>query len=191
MLALSLIYFGTSAGLYVLGLWSPQIIAQLGLTTMQVGYVNAVPGIAAVIAMVLWSVHSDRRGERVWHVVGACLLAAAGLFYAGIALTLLGVLAALTMINIGISAAKPPLWSLSTQFLSGPAAAVGIATINSLGNLGGFVGPAMIGWIKGWTGSFLGGLYFTGALLLVSALATLVLARSQRAGALAVQPPGP
>jgi ACS family tartrate transporter-like MFS transporter len=191
VLALSLIYFGTSAGLYVLGLWSPQIIAQLGLTTMQVGYVNAVPGIAAVIAMVLWSVHSDRRGERVWHVVGACLLAAAGLFYAGIALTLLGVLAALTMINIGISAAKPPLWSLSTQFLSGPAAAVGIATINSLGNLGGFVGPAMIGWIKGWTGSFLGGLYFTGALLLVSALATLVLARSQRAGALAVQPPGP
>ena len=72
---------------------------------------------------------------------------------------------ALTLVNVGISAAKPPLWSMPTLFLSGPAAATGIATINSIGNLGGFVGPAMIGWVKDMTGSFVGGLYFVAGLL--------------------------
>jgi MFS transporter, ACS family, tartrate transporter len=185
VLVLALIYFGTSAGLYVLGLWSPLIISDLGLTTMQVGWVNALPGFVAVIAMILWSAHSDKSGERVWHVVGACLLAAAGLFYAGVATGLLGLVAALIIVNIGVSASKPPLWSLSTLFLSGPAAAVGIANINALGNLGGFVGPYMVGWIKDWTGSYLGGLYFTGGLLLISAIGTLLLARSQ---SLAIRP---
>ena len=180
VLMLALIYFGTSAGLYVLGLWSPLIISELGLSTMQVGWLNAIPGIVAVVAMILWSAHSDRKDERVWHVVFACVLAAAGLFYAGIAVGLLGILAALTIVNIGVSASKPPLWSLSTLFLSGPAAAVGIANINALGNLGGFVGPYMVGLIKDWTGSYMGGLYFTGGLLVISALGTLLLARSQR-----------
>ena len=65
---------------------------------------------------------------------------------------------ALTIVNIGISSAKPPLWTMPTMFLSGSAAAAGIATINSIGNLGGFVGRFMIGWIKDLTGSFIGGL---------------------------------
>jgi ACS family tartrate transporter-like MFS transporter len=69
---------------------------------------------------------------------------------------------------------------MPTLFLAGPAAASGIATINSIGNLGGFVGPAMIGWIKDKTGTFEGGLYFVGALLLLSAVLTLLLARSVR-----------
>jgi MFS transporter, ACS family, tartrate transporter len=87
-------------------------------------------------------------------------------------------------VNVGISAAKPPLWSMPTMFLSGSAAAAGIATINSIGNLGGFVGPAMIGWIKEQTGSFVGGLYFVAGLLVFSALLTLALSRSlQRPGA--------
>jgi ACS family tartrate transporter-like MFS transporter len=179
VLALSLIYFGTSAGLYTLGIWSPQIIAQFGLTPLEIGFLNAGPGVAAVIAMIAWARHSDRTNERTWHVVGACILAAAGLFLAGSAGSLFAVLLALTIVNIGISAAKPPLWSMPTMFLSGPAAAAGIATINAIGNLGGFVGPAMIGWIKGWTGSFLGGLYFVAGLLVLSAAMTLILARSQ------------
>jgi len=179
VMALSLIYFGTSAGLYTLGIWSPQIIAQFGLTPLEIGFLNAGPGVAAVIAMIAWARHSDRTGERTWHVVVACMLAAAGLLLAGGAGSLLAVLLALTIVNMGISAAKPPLWSMPTMFLSGPAAAAGIATINAIGNLGGFVGPAMIGWIKGWTGSFLGGLYFVAGLLVVSAAMTLVLARSR------------
>ena len=73
------------------------------------------------------------------------------------------VVAALMLVNVGIVSAKPPLWSMPTMFLSGPAAAAGLAAINSIGNLGGFAGPAMIGWIKSLTGSFSGGLYFVAA----------------------------
>jgi len=180
VLALSLVYFGTSAGLYTLGTWAPQIIKEFGLSTMQVGLLNAVPPTVAVVAMVLWARHSDRTGERTWHVVAACIAAAVGLMLAGSATSVISVVAALTLVNIGISAAKPPLWSMPTMFLSGSAAAAGIATINSIGNLGGFVGPAMIGWIKDLTGSFQGGLYFVAGLLVLSAVLTLVLSRSRR-----------
>jgi ACS family tartrate transporter-like MFS transporter len=185
VIALALVYFGTSAGLYTLGIWAPQIIKEFGLSSLHVGFLNALPGIVAVVAMVLWARHSDRSGERTWHVVGACMLASLGLVLAGFAGTVLAVLLTLTLVNVGISAAKPPLWSMPTMFLSGSAAAAGIATINSIGNLGGFVGPAMIGWIKDLTGSFQGGLFFVAALLVVSAVLTLVFARSQRRAAAA------
>lgn len=177
VLALALIYFGTSAGLYTLGIWAPQIIKQLGVSTMTVGYLNMIPPIASVVAMVLWSRHSDRTNERSWHVVIACLVASAGLALAGWSTGLIGVILTLTLVNIGISSAKPPLWSMPTLFLTGPAAAAGIATINSIGNLGGFAGPAMIGWIKQTTGSYAGGLYFVSALLVMSAVMTLALAK--------------
>jgi ACS family tartrate transporter-like MFS transporter len=190
VLVLSLVYFGTSAGLYTLGIWAPQIIKGFGLGTLEVGFLNAIPAIVSVVAMILWARNSDRTGERTWHVVGACLLAAIGLIFAGSAASVLAVLLALTCVNIGISAAKPPLWSMPTMFLSGSGAAAGIATVNSIGNLGGFVGPAMIGWIKEETGSFMGGLYFVAGLLIVSAVLTLVLSRSQArtAPAATVQP---
>ena len=183
VLALSLIYFGTSAGLYTLGIWAPQIIKEFGLTTMQVGLLNAVPPTVAIIAMILWAMHSDRTGERTWHVILACVAAAVGLALAGSAGSVVSVVAALTLVNIGITSAKPPLWSMPTMFLSGSAAAAGIATINSIGNLGGFVGPTMIGWIKDLTGSFLGGLHFVAGLLVVSAVLTFLLWRSQRVAA--------
>jgi ACS family tartrate transporter-like MFS transporter len=178
VLALALVYFGTSAGLYTLGIWAPQIIKSFGLTNLEVGFCNAIPPTVAVIAMYLWSWHSDRQNERTWHVVIACLAAAAGLALAGISNTVVAVITSLVLVNVGISAAKPPLWSIPTLFLSGPAAATGIAAINSIGNLGGFVGPAMIGWIKDLTGSFLGGLYFVSGLLLLSAVLTVTAARS-------------
>jgi ACS family tartrate transporter-like MFS transporter len=180
VLALAMIYFGTSAGLYTLGIWAPQIIKQLGVSSMTVGFLNAIPPIVSVVAMVLWSRHSDRTGERTWHVILACLAAAIGLVVAAGANSIVGLIAALTLVNIGISCAKPPLWSMPTTFLSGAAAATGIATINSIGNLGGFAGPAMIGWVKDQTGSFSGGLYFVAGLLVMSAVLTLLLARSQK-----------
>ena len=180
VIALALIYFGTSAGLYTLGIWAPQIIKELGVSSMTVGFLNAIPPIVSVVAMVLWSRHSDRTGERTWHVVLACCAAAIGLVVAAGANSVVGLIAALTLVNIGISCAKPPLWSMPTMFLSGAAAATGIATINSIGNLGGFAGPAMIGWVKDQTGSFAGGLYFVAGLLVLSAVLTLLLARSQK-----------
>jgi ACS family tartrate transporter-like MFS transporter len=181
VLALSLIYFGTSAGLYTLGIWAPQIIRQLGVSSMTTGLLNAIPPIVSVVAMIFWSRHSDRTGERTWHVVLACVAAAIGLVVAAMANSVVGLIAALTLVNIGISCAKPPLWTMPTMFLSGAAAATGIATINSIGNLGGFAGPAMIGWVKDQTGSFAGGLYFVAGLLVLSAVLTLLLARTQKA----------
>jgi len=180
VLALALVYFGTSAGLYTLGIWAPQIIRGFGLSPMAVGFLNAIPPTIAVVAMILWARHSDRTGERTWHVVIACLVASAGLMLAGAASSVVAVIAALSLVNIGISAAKPPLWAMPTMFLSGPAAAVGIATINAIGNLGGFVGPWVIGWIKDSTGSFAGGLVFVAALLVLSAVLSLVVARVGR-----------
>jgi MFS transporter, ACS family, tartrate transporter len=177
VLALAIVYFGTSAGLYTLGIWAPSIIKQLGVSTMTVGFLNMVPPTVSVIAMYLWSRHSDRTGERTWHVVIACLCASIGLMLAGgWATGVVGVVVCLTMVNIGISSCKPPLWSMPTMFLAGPAAAAGIAAINSIGNLGGFIGPTMIGWIKQSTRSFEGGLYFVAGLLILSACLTLILA---------------
>ena len=180
VLALALVYFGTSAGLYTLGIWAPQIIKSFGLSTMAVGFLNGVPPTIAIVAMILWARHSDRTGERTWHVVIACLVASAGLLLAGGAASAVAVIAALSLVNVGISAAKPPLWAMPTMFLTGSGAAVGIATINSVGNLGGFVGPWAIGWIKDLTGSFTGGLVFVAALLVLSAVVTLAVARSGR-----------
>ncbi len=180
VIALALIYFGTSAGLYTLGIWAPQIIKQLGVSSMTVGFLNAIPPSISVVAMVLWSRHSDRTGERTWHVILACLAASVGLMIAANSTGVVGLIAALTLVNVGISCAKPPLWSMPTMFLSGAAAATGIATINSIGNLGGFAGPAMIGWVKDKTGSFAGGLYFVAGLLAFSAILTLLLSRSQK-----------
>jgi MFS transporter, ACS family, tartrate transporter len=178
VLGLALVYFGTSAGLYTLGVWAPQIIKSFGLPTSEVGLLNALPPAVAVVCMVLWSRHSDRTNERPWHVIIACLVAAVGLILAGLSPNVVAVVAALVLVNVGIVSAKPPLWSMPTTFLSGPAAAAGLAAINSIGNLGGFVGPAMIGWIKSLTNSFAGGLYFVCGLLIVSAAVTFLVSRS-------------
>ena len=180
VLALALIYFGTSAGLYTLGIWAPQIIKELGVSSMTVGLLNAIPPIISVVAMILWSRHSDKTNERTWHVALACLTAAVGLAIAASTGSMFGLIAALTIVNVGISCSKPPLWSMPTMFLSGAAAATGIATINSIGNLGGFAGPAMIGWVKDQTGSFAGGLYFVAGLLILSTVLTLVLSFTKK-----------
>jgi len=177
VLALALIYFGTSAGLYTVGIWSPQIIAQHGVGPVATGFINSVPPILAVLAMVVWARHSDYTGERNWHVVIACLVAAAGLAMAANTTGLLMVVLALVLVSAGVSSAKPPLWSIPTQFLTGSAAATGIAAVNSIGNLGGFAGPYIIGWMKDRTGGYAGGLLSVAAALTISAILVLVLAR--------------
>lgn len=181
VLALAVIYFGTSAGLYTLGLWAPLIIRQYGFTTWQTGLLAGVPSVLAVVAMILWARHSDKTEERTWHVVIPCVLACVGFIFAGQANTAVLIILALVVVNIGISAAKAPLWAMPSLFLSGAGAAAGIAMINSVGNLGGFVGPFMIGWLKNVTGGYSAGLYVVGATLALSAVVTLMLSRQGRA----------
>jgi len=180
VLALALIYFGTSAGLYTLGLWAPLIIHQYGFGSFETGLLAGIPSIVAVIAMILWAKHSDRTEERTWHVVIPCVLACLGFIFAANASTALMIILALVIVNVGIGAAKAPLWAMPSTFLSGAGAAVGIAMINSVGNLGGFVGPFAIGWLKNVTGSYSPGLYVVGATLAVSAVVTLMLSRQTK-----------
>ncbi|KFC95193.1 MFS transporter [Leminorella grimontii] len=180
VLTLAVVYFGTSAGLYSLNIWSPQFIKSFGLTTLQIGFVNAIPSALAAISMILWARHSDKTKERTWHVVCACLLACAGFVLTGSAQILPVAIVALVMANIGISSCKPPLWSIPSLFLSGPAAAAGLAAINAIGNLGGFAGPTIIGWLKETTGDFSAALYCVAGMLVISALLTLLVDFNRR-----------
>ncbi len=176
VLALSLAYFGTSAGLYTVGIWAPQIVSAFGYSVLQVGFLVGVPNAVAVAGMVLWSRRSDRRNERFVHSALACVAAAIGMVVAahsGGSVTI--ALTGLSLTAFGVSAAKPPLWSIPTTFLTGSSAAAGIALINALGTLGGAVGPYMIGSAKGSSGRFDQGLSFVGGTLALSAVVILVL----------------
>ena len=159
VLALSLAYFGTSAGLYTIGFWAPLMIKGFGFPAFKIGFLVAIPNLIAVIGMVLWSRHSDRTGERYWHAAIACLIAAVGMAVAaGAGSSAILAITGLSLTAFGVSAAKPPLWSLPTMFFGGTAAAASIGLINSLGTLGGFVGPYMLGANNGAGGHFSRGL---------------------------------
>jgi MFS transporter, ACS family, tartrate transporter len=176
VLALSLAYFGTAAGLYTIGFWAPLIVKGLGFSVFNVGLLVAIPNLIAVIGMVLWSHNSDRTGERYWHAALACLIAAVGMAVvarAGSSAFL--AIAGLSLTAFGVSASKPPLWCLPTTFFGGTAAAASIGLINSLGTLGGFVGPYMIGSTNGVSGNFTRGLYLVGATLVVSAITIVIM----------------
>ena len=177
VLALSLAYFGTSAGLYTIGFWAPLIVKGLGFSVFNVGLLVAIPNLIAVIGMILWSRNSDRTGERYWHAAIACLIAAVGMALAARAgSSAFLAIAGLSLTAFGVSAAKPPLWCIPTIFFGGTAAAASIGLINSLGTLGGFAGPYMIGSANGTRGNFTRGLYLVGGTLIVSAV-TIILMR--------------
>ena len=160
------IYFCVVSGNATIAFWSPSIIKELGVQgNLRIGLVSAIPFIAGTIAMVLNGIHSDRTGERRMHCALATLLAAVGLTLTGFWLhSAVLALVALTVASVGILAAFPVFWSLPSAFLAGTAAAGGIALINSIGNLAGFVAPYMIGWFKTTTGQLSSGLYFVAAL---------------------------
>ena len=176
VLALALAYFGTSAGLYTIGFWAPLLVKGFGFSSFDVGLLVAIPNCIAVIGMLLWSRHSDRKRERYWHAAIACLVAALGMAIAAAAgSSIVVAIAGLSLTAAGVSAAKPPLWSLPTTFFAGSGAAASIGMINSLGTLGGFVGPWMIGAADTASGHFSRGLEWVGGTLVVSAVTILAL----------------
>ncbi|MEX3964541.1 MFS transporter [Paraburkholderia sp. EG286B] len=175
VLAVALIYFGANATNYGLSFFLPQIVKAFGLTNVQTGFVTALPYAVGVVSMVLWGRHSDRRLERKRHVALALAVAAAGIAAAaGLDNPVLKMLA-LSIAGFGIFGCLPVIWTLPAAFLSGAAAAGGIAAVNSLGNLAGFFGPYAMGWIKDSTGGFGAGLLCLAGAGLVGAGAALVL----------------
>jgi ACS family tartrate transporter-like MFS transporter len=177
VLALALVYSGSSAGLYVLGLWSPLILKQFGYSALTIGWLNSAPSFVAVAAMIVWARHSDRTLERPWHVAIPCLVAFVGFVWAGETQAAVSVILALMLVNIGVNGTKGPVWAMPSMFLTGASAAAGIALINSMGNVGGFVGPLLIGWVKDRWGSYAPGLYIVGAMCALSAVLVVALAR--------------
>lgn len=150
-----LVYFCVLVGLYGFSFWLPQIIASLGnLTNVQVGAVTMIPYALACVALVLWGRHSDATGERSWHVALPPALAALALVAGGWLGGPVVAFGALCLAAIGIYAGLPAFWALASRGMQGAAAAGAIALINSIGNIGGFLGPAAIGMVKQRTGSF-------------------------------------
>jgi D-galactonate transporter len=175
VLAIALIYFGANATNYGLSFFLPQIVKSFGLTNLQTGFVTSLPYIVGVISMVLWGRRSDRKLERRWHVAIALLVAAGGIAAAAGLDNPVQKMIALSIAGFGIFGCLPVIWTLPASFLSGAAAAGGIAAINSLGNLAGFFGPFAMGWIKDSTGGFGAGLLCLSGAGLVGVAAVLLL----------------
>jgi MFS transporter, ACS family, tartrate transporter len=181
VIVLSLVYLGVVMGLYGVSLWLPQIVKAMGYTDRQVGYLLAIPYAISAGAMLLWGRHSDAKGERVWHVASAAALAAFGLVLSVVVTSPLLSLCGLGLASIGIYATLGPFWPIPSRFLRGTAAAGGIALINAIGNLGGFVGPYLVGWVKEVTGNFSIAMAVLAATAAIAAILVLFLKGQERA----------
>jgi len=174
---LAAIYFCCMMGLYGVSFYLPTLIKATGVKgALDVGLLTAVPYAVAIVSMILVSRSSDRRHERRWHLAMAAVVAAVGLYastlYTG---NLVLVLITLSVGTAGVLSMMPVFWTYPSSVLTGTAAAAGIAMINSIGNLAGFVSPSIIGWMKDVTHSTNGGLLVVAVSLFVGAVLTLTL----------------
>ena len=178
---LALVLFLVVTSGYGFSFFLPQIVKRLsGGSDLAVGLWTAVPFTFAAIGMITIAAHSDRTAERRLHVAACAALAGSGLMSASFFDAPAAALALLAAAAVGLYSATPPFWSLPTAYLRGEAAAAGIGFINSVGNLGGFVGPYLMGWMQGATGDFRFGLRTLAASAVCSALLVLTVKPRQR-----------
>jgi D-galactonate transporter len=182
--ALALVYFCGVVCFYAVNFWLPTIVQELGIDKkdlLKVGLVSMIPWGIAAVAMVVNGHHSDKTGERRWHSAGGLIVAIVGLMMLSIGghNVYIGIVG-LTLVTAGILSWVACFWSLPTAFLSGTAAAAGIAWINSVGNLGGYVGPMAIGWVRDHYKSTELAFYSLAACALLGAIIILLLPRTQR-----------
>jgi MFS transporter, ACS family, tartrate transporter len=177
---LAAIYFTVVLSLYGLSFWLPNIVKQMGARSdLEIGFIAAIPFVLEAISMVQVSKSSDRRGERRLHVAMSALVGCAGFALAAAAQQPVVVFAAICLAAAGVGGCFGPFWSIPAEYLSGVAAAGGIALINSVGNLGGFVGPYGVGFIRQHSAGFAGAFALLAASLLVATLLALGIARSE------------
>jgi ACS family tartrate transporter-like MFS transporter len=174
VLLLTLNYFGIVTASLGLLIFLPQMIKQLGLTNMQVGWVTMVPYLCGSASMLVLGWLADSIGERRWLLFASCVLAAVGLVMAGETIGTWWCVVGMSLAAMGLYGTKGPFWAMPPMLLTGTAAATGIAWINSVGNLGGFVGPTVVGWARQGSGSFAGGLYALAAFAALSAVVAAV-----------------
>ena len=175
---LGLVALGQNCAAYGVQLWLPQIVAGMGFSIQATGFVVALPFAAVIVAMILCGRSSDRSGERVWHVALPLLVAALALFVAGLAPSDLIVLAALAIVVVSLDTGIGVFWTLPSTFLAGSAAAGGIALIRTVSALGGFVGPTVVGVLRGATGDYAAAMAGLGCGLVLAALLVLGLGKA-------------
>ena len=172
---LSAIYIGRTTAMYGVSLFLPLIVKAMGLSNSATGYVSAIPFGVATVGLVLWAYSSDRTGERHWHAAVAAALAAAGLLAAGIIGPSTWALIAISAAAIGLYAQPAAFWPLPSTMLSVSVLGAAMAVINSVGNLGGFIGPYAVGWTQQATGGYSAGLYLLAGCAAFSAVCSIVL----------------
>ncbi|HUC18476.1 MAG TPA: MFS transporter [Acetobacteraceae bacterium] len=180
VLLLAFVYFGINGTNYGLSFFLPQIVRGFGLSYTLTGFVTALPYIAGVIGMIYWGRHSDRTGERREHFAIAALVAALGIAGSTLIDNPIGKMILLTFAGFGIFGGLPTFWTLPTNFLAGAAAAAGIASVNSLGNLAGFFGPYVMGKVKDATGSYTVGLLTIASVSVFAMLVALSLPHDRK-----------
>ena len=181
VIALGLVYFGISSGAYGVQLWLPQIVQAMGYSNFATGFIVTIPFVAGIAGLILWGRSSDLRNERIWHVALPTLLAAGSFIFASIAPSNVLVLLALTLATVGIRSVQGPYWSLLSSFLSGPAAAGGIALASTIGTgLGGFLGPTVIGVLRQETGGYASGMVALAVGQIIATSIVLALGRAMR-----------
>ena len=188
--ALSAIYLMSVTANYGIVFFMPQIIKGIGLTNMMTGVVSSIPYIIGTVGLLAWGWSSDRNNERRWHLITASTLGALGLAFAAWSGSSYWALLGMSGATVGIYGSRAAFWPMPSIFLTGTAAAGAIAMINAIGNLGGYFGPFVVGWIRDSTKSFEAGLYFLAACSLMAAVITLFAARAAGASA-AVPRPSP
>jgi len=169
---LCLILFGIVMGSYTIGFWQPTIINGSGVShPFIIGLLTIIPYTVALVSMILVGRNADRTRQRKLHVIVPVLVTACGVSLCAFSgASLIPAMTGLTLATAGVITALPMFWALPTSFLSGAGAAAGIALVNSTGNLAGFVGPTILGWLKTQTHSLSSGLYVVAGSLVLSAL---------------------
>ncbi len=177
------VYFTVAMGDNAFGFFQPELLKSQfpDSTPLQIGLLAAIPSSAAIVAMLLVGRHSDRQGERRWHVACSAFVAAIGWLLVAFAPSPWLFVAALTVTLCGMKSMLPTFWAIPTSFLTGTAAAGGIALINSVANIGGFLSPTIMGWVKSQRGSYTDGLLLMAVVLCAGGVLVLFARREPAA----------
>jgi ACS family tartrate transporter-like MFS transporter len=172
----ALLYFSIVVCFYGVTFFLPSILKQMsGFSDFQTGLIAAIPYVVAAISMVLVGMSSDRTGERHWHVAAASIVGAIGLVLSSMVTNPYVALVTLSITAAGIWGTLGPFWAMPTAYLSGTAAAGGIALVNSIGNLGGFLGPSLVGAIVQRTGTYSTALFTIAGSLVIACVVVIAL----------------
>ena len=178
VLLLALFYLPVTLSIYGLGLWLPTLIKQFGGSDLTTGFVSSVPYIFGIIGLLIIPRSSDRLNDRYGHLGGLYVLGAIGLFLSAWLTVPVLQLGALCLVAFSLFSCTAIFWTLPGRFFAGASAAAGIALINSVGNLGGYIGPFVIGALKEYTGNLASGLYFLSGVMVFGLFLTVVVYRT-------------